>query len=394
MAKNALAANEKNKDEKQSLVVKGQGADTTAVSNPIQLMRKPNLSPQEAQILQRTVGNQAMRRHFTPRIQNKGNSNSKNASIQRYAIQHKDFFWRNKYRVSDDGEMMVRDSSAGEGAKYFYATPSIVTSSNTMLTGITSAFELIQTGNSRDVQSPDGSGKKKLYKIIPKNKVDNTQGNAMNTFDDCGTQAGMVMGHRPGVDSGKKRGVKYHSDASYLGASPVNEDLAPDPESGSFSSAVGKLTDDARDVTREKMTGSTTNARSEYDRMSEGDIQDEAKRLGVNQYAHPSVGESYIIKKVGSRDTTGAKTKWDYHWGGVVARSGSDTITLENHGRKDSKGTMTNKDWYIRMYGALKTTSSGTKDQTFHGENKESGEFGDTPITWRVGGDFNKSSSG
>jgi hypothetical protein len=312
--------------------------------------------------------------------------------IQRYVVKPIAELGGN-YRVSDDGKMVVQDSSAGSGAKEFYAHPSVISASNSQLTSINSGFRLVQKSETIEVKIPHQIIHNKtqtLHRAIPKNVVDNSEGNAMETYEDCGTQAGMVMGFNTyddvgmnsamvqGLDNaqevGKERGVKYANGQNFLPHSQANK----------MGGKVSEFVVDAQVETRKRLTGSNTDARALYEKMSLKDIQKASKQLGVNQFAKADVGESYVIKRTGDRDKT-KSNKWDYHWGGVVATSGEDRVTLENHGRSQTAKDMDSQEWYIRMYGPLKQSLFSKDDQTYHGENQRSGDYGDTPLTLRVG---------
>ena len=105
-----------------------------------------------------------------------------------------------------------------------------------------------------------------------------------------------------------------------------------------------------------------------------------AKKYGFNQYAKPKAGEGIGIFKAGSTGTVGAG-----HFGGVIARSGSDYITLENFagnpGTIPNPGARINSNWYVRMFG-------GKKGQSFYEFNKthETAEYGAKPIAVRFRG--------
>jgi len=76
----------------------------------------------------------------------------------------------------------------------------------------------------------------------------------------------------------------------------------------------------------------------------------EANRLlGLNEYAQPSVGEAYMIFHKG---TVGDDQNFPYHYAAVVAKSGVDSVTLENYARdvhENDKGS--SNRMYFQMYG-------------------------------------------
>lgn len=100
----------------------------------------------------------------------------------------------------------------------------------------------------------------------------------------------------------------------------------------------------------------------QLEQVSETGEQEEARAdvmdaLGIDEYASPEVGEAYRIKYLGGREG-----EWNYHWAGVVARSGLDTVTLENYTRDQRSaadaGRFHDNRWYFAMYG--------TEEQSFH----------------------------
>lgn len=74
------------------------------------------------------------------------------------------------------------------------------------------------------------------------------------------------------------------------------------------------------------------------------------KKLGLNQYAAPEVGEAFGIHAV---TKTGEQSPFPYHWAGVVAKAGSDTVTLENYAGR------TVDQVYFTMYGSQTQVTVG-----------------------------------
>ena len=125
-----------------------------------------------------------------------------------------------------------------------------------------------------------------------------------------------------------------------------------------------------------------------------------ARELGVNQYVAPEVGQAFGSVSLGFAktgegmpdyvtDPTGATKKapsrgeiWGTHYGAVVARSGGDTMTLENYARNFESGgkSRTNEMYYFQMYGPV------TKpEQTWHKIWSETTRPIINPITQLVG---------
>ena len=67
------------------------------------------------------------------------------------------------------------------------------------------------------------------------------------------------------------------------------------------------------------------------------------KELRLDAYAEPSIGSAYGVFPVSAKKTAG----FPYHWAGVVAKAGADTVTFESYaGRGENKS-------YFNLYGPL-----------------------------------------
>ncbi|XHX77665.1 MAG: DUF4157 domain-containing protein [Stenomitos frigidus ULC029] len=99
-----------------------------------------------------------------------------------------------------------------------------------------------------------------------------------------------------------------------------------------------------------------------------GDLQTALQDLGVNQYAAPEIGQIFGSSMTGMPDGSGrvaeyktGKSKnassegWSSHYGSVVAKSGGDSITLENYARVAENGGAAagaTQEYYFQMYGS------------------------------------------
>jgi hypothetical protein len=111
------------------------------------------------------------------------------------------------------------------------------------------------------------------------------------------------------------------------------------------------------------------------------------KARGANRYATPDVGEAFVIGTVGApnadhnvhdyKSGVDRGLGWSFHFGGVVARSGKDRITLENYARGDNRGDVrADPRWYFQMYGQ-------TQGQSFHEFHEAKGEYSN-PVTVKL----------
>jgi hypothetical protein len=85
-----------------------------------------------------------------------------------------------------------------------------------------------------------------------------------------------------------------------------------------------------------------------YGELGAENLDKAAQELGLNEYADPDVGQAFGI-------FAGGESKFPYHWAGVVAKAGADSVTLENYAGEGRKGT----DCYFALYGPLARTSVG-----------------------------------
>jgi hypothetical protein len=98
------------------------------------------------------------------------------------------------------------------------------------------------------------------------------------------------------------------------------------------------------------------------------------RNLGANLHARAGVGEAYMITSIGKpepeegdfawirdiRSDELRKIGWPYHFAGVVASSGDDTITLENYARGDNRKNSFNPAGTSRVWRQLRTVVSRT----------------------------------
>ena len=117
---------------------------------------------------------------------------------------------------------------------------------------------------------------------------------------------------------------------------------------------------------------------------------DRARAMNINQFARPQVGEASMIATVGSgvqqpggltrvRDYASGADRdlgWAFHFGGVVARSGSDSVALENYARGDNRQNQADPRWYFQIYGEA-------RGQSFHEFHEARHDYAN-PITIAV----------
>ena len=294
------------------------------------------------------------------------------------------------WRVADDDKMAVRQDSAVYGGRYFYADSSLITASDAALTSQHSALQLT-AGSTLSFTSPNTGGSLPLTRVVPTNRTDHSTGNdratGMQWQQDCGFAANSVM-----QGGGRNTKAVYQmptapSTASFWTSLNMawtrltgGEKETPTVHYGTvYGSHRGvnfyspqKMLDD---VLSDALQLGPAAAWTAYQGLSAADKDGFDRSVGINKYATPDVGEAYSI--VANKDEAIDQGVWNFHWGGVVMKSGGDTVTMENFAGSGATA------WDFQMYGPASKAG-----QTFHEQQtsrtKHDGvtpEYGDHPTT-------------
>ena len=195
------------------------------------------------------------------------------------------------------------------------------------------------------------------------------------------TQGDAMLFDQPDVVDGK-----YTMRArDYSLAEPILEKLKSDGLVASFSTTERNIK--VFDYDKEGLDKLEEESERLYDELGTENVDKAASELGLNEHADPDIGQAFGI-------FAGGESTFPYHWAGVVAKAGSDSVTLENYAGDDRKGT----DCYFALYGPLTNTSMGEdglkREETsekerrsttfhghwstndFHGVNTVTGVFG------------------
>jgi hypothetical protein len=268
-------------------------------------------------------------------------------------------------RVSGNNDMAIEDSDlTNRQPKVFYATQAVVDASNRALQATQSRFRLVRDGNTTVTILTGWWSQTVLGQVTP--TLDN--GNADNAPQNCNAMGAAVMGwdSQEIVRAAERRAV---------GAA---KRIAP--TAGAEYQRWEDNRNDARDVSEV------------FNPLAQEYVQNRdswaAWWQGANRYAAPSVGQSYVIYTLGDggpnargqvRDYESNQVRnlnWSFHFGGVVAKSGDDRVTLENYARGDNRQDNADPRWYFQMYG----TAQG---QSFHEFYKAKNDYAN-PITMAV----------
>jgi hypothetical protein len=198
-------------------------------------------------------------------------------------------------KVSDSGEMAVPNAKQ---PKELFVTNDIIKDNNKRLEAVDSVVRLVSTGKSQEVIIPGTKEKNTLIKVSPTNINDPTESTfhkAVSLQQNCNLMAGLVMGK------------------SQLSQEKGNKVIPADKLTPEKTEEINY-----RDIVESRA------------KVQEQPEEDEAQQLGENQFAMPEVGEAYATFSGGAMS---AGKHWNWHFAGVVAKSGMDAVTLENYTR-------------------------------------------------------------
>ncbi len=312
----------------------------------------------------------------------------------------------NSYRISDDLTTAVK---VGYPNHDLYAEAGKAAASNAMLAKVGSGIELIEESTTFGVSQ--GSNKKTLKKVIPKNVQNLTSGNNMKISDDCGTSCAVVVGgnrrNALHFDAMTKTNAKtsattpalmkaeimkkllnkwlLNPSTSAAVKTEINDTIAKaDAKQLEINIAIADYNTAATEADKKiksdiywaKVEEYGNIMMSFYNKMSESKREEIDKYLEINKYVNPDVGQGYTMSS-GGTNYPGEST-WNFHWGGVVMKSNDqkDTVTLENYA---VAGDVENENWDFAMYG-----TAAKKGQTFHEQHHDTKQHGDRPTTMTI----------
>jgi hypothetical protein len=280
-------------------------------------------------------------------------------------------------RVSDTGRMAVRQDS---GPNHFYWTdPGLLAASNSILASKRSVIRLKTDAGTLKGKAPADASPRTLSRVLPENQSNNTSGESMEIWADCGKCGRDVMGAGGGTGwgemSAKYREVHrpWYSEIPILG--PLLSLIFGGPTQRTKTTAASDPKEMKQEIFNQKLGGTGDEGLKKYQSMSAAEKEDFDRETGINRYAAPGTGEGFTMSSGG--DPVPGKMTWNFHWAGVVTTSGSDRVTLENYSVSDP--SVQNAKWEFQMYGP-----PGKRGQTFYEQHKASGQHGDAPTALPV----------
>jgi hypothetical protein len=303
-------------------------------------------------------------------------------------------------RVSGDGKLAIEDGGDRQ-AKTFFIEEGLIGDANEQLKKVGSTYRLLKAGGTLTV--PDSKAKlHTLVQVVAQNdkSQNKSSGDNVNGPVNCDEMAGAVAGW--GADYNRSPQLQGVSDPGWMNeeghrvaAYVVEYAKAPNwkekilknrkkraAEASNYGLPPNLNTPAAILLALNPKRNEIAEA---YAKMSPGDKAKVAEDLGINEGSNPNIGESFVVFSTGAKDKETGRVKdhesgndvaakWGQHWGGVVAKSGGDYITLENYDRKSEDAGRTGASAagetraFFQMYGS-------DTGQTWHDIQKATGEF-------------------
>jgi hypothetical protein len=263
-------------------------------------------------------------------------------------------------RVAADASMAATQDGA-YGTHDAWALPARVTAANAVLAAQKSVIKLNLAGGTISGPAPDGKSTVTLTKIEAENTETGTKADTMKIWADCGRAARDVIG--VGKGTGSNSG---NTTAVYEGNKTTTA-------SGSDPVAMKD------EIMKQELGGGTDAAAGwkAYNAMTPAQKDAFDKKVGINRYAAPGVGQAFNMS-TGGKHFSDVSMTWNFHWAGVVLRSGGDVLTLENYAIMNQPKAV-NTDWNFQMYGP--PSAAG---QTFYDQHLASHQHGDAPTAMTV----------
>jgi hypothetical protein len=249
-------------------------------------------------------------------------------------------------RVADTGLMVTSVSDR----HVCYADPALIESANLILRAKQSGVRLRAGGAGPSGAAPDGSGVKSTVAVIAQVQSATGSGN----WTDCGRMSREVQGVA-GEDT-PARGFY--------------RDTAGTERETSASRSPARIRDEA--LVGAGLGPNPASARAVYHAMIPAARQAFDQAHGINRYAAPNVGESYMSARNDALTSAG----FNFHWGGVIMVSNGDRVTFENFFRPGTSYGSQNNLWYFDMYGP----PSAAGQQTWHDRWAEGTGREGTPV--------------
>ncbi len=298
-------------------------------------------------------------------------------------------------RVSQNGHLAIEDAQlTNRQPKFFYANVAMVPAWNDTLQSQGSFYRLVVVGGPILTFVMPGGDARHLAKIEARNLERGNQGLGMTTAQRCdemvrevlgtiGTEPKALFNNAP-MQLPEANQVTQEIIRHYYVAAELAYEAAGGGGAGAGGAwGVGGMPVNGVDFSNSDpvFNAVAANYGNEMN-LHLGAVPNAAlaarmQFLGVNEYAAPEVGQGLVTHKLGKETAApGAgggtqlidaynnrvvpnpnnNTMWGFHWAGVIAKDGTDYITIENYARnaEDNHLPLSPADprFYFQMYGA------------------------------------------
>lgn len=300
-------------------------------------------------------------------------------------------------RVSDDCRMAIEDTDlTHRQPKVFFATPEVARASNAALSETGSKFRLAQTGKTVRVITAWGT-EYALRATYPVDAASDQEPDfrSFTANENCNDLTTSAIGTRSTdlaeiltVPAGTPSGIRTISNQVQVSIADLVVRVLRKARTGIVYHTRQVVTneewkEDSVAAARKMREAINQIGKAYSEVLSSGDADAVLRRMGINRHAAPGVGDAFVIHSVASEDSDGRikdwesgrtfEPRWPYHFAGVVARSGTDVITLENYARRNRPFPSADPRWYFQMYGRK-------EGQSFHEAWKGANAFAN-PVT-------------
>jgi len=329
-----------------------------------------------------------------------------------------------QYRISQDRTMIVYQRTK-YGSHKLWAKKGKAEKANQELERVNSYISLHETSNTKRGKmgnEPEFT----VYQIEPRNRFDDTSGDDMKIYADCGKSSRRVMGVEnsksvKAVFKGKDREKITQNSGPRNMKEEILVDLIKQHENSKnnkkkimdwrkFKGLKSNINNLEKELKNYKKKNKKKNKKKDklhlnkvilnkekefkklnknllhlleeafYSKISKEERTELEKRAKINEWAQPDVGQGFNISTSMNNPKKSQTDKlWNFHWAGVVMKSddGKDRVTLENYATGRSRER--NNEWEFQMYGP-----GENKEQTFHSQHKKTDQHGKRPTTMHV----------
>lgn len=267
-------------------------------------------------------------------------------------------------RIAGNLDLAVEDTAGGRQAKTFFATEQRIKQANDRLRGRVSLAQgdnfMALTRTSKLLKIITHDKELTLWQVVPvldrpattQRPATQQRGLDVRLPQRCNEIATAVSGRHSPEITGEQR--YFNALAQVLGSLPTPRSAAQYQSDlqGAWDRAASDTSPEARQQLSDTLAGLIQDVIAFRDDPARApQLAAAYQRFRLNQFTPPAgIGDVFMIKALRPDASSGGL---DFHFGGVVAKSGEDHITMENYARHEEDKTLSSGDpqWYFQMYG-------------------------------------------